>query len=98
MRMTPSAIQTRRPAAGLTHWMERVLAEIGHAKRALAAEPVHDLRGALRRCRSMAEGLAEVDPDASWRKMRKASRWLFRAPGHFRECQVLREWISRLGS
>src|SRR5260370_29649275 len=98
MRMTPSASQTRRPAVGRQPWMERVLPEFGDAKRGLAAEPVHDLRVALRRCRSIAEGLAEVDPDASWRKMRKASRELFRALGDLRDCQVLREWISRLGS
>jgi CHAD domain-containing protein len=96
--MTASATQTRKPATGLAHWMERVLTEISHSRRDLATEPVHDLRVALRRCRSIAEALAQVDPDAAWKKMRKASRDLFRALGDLRDCHVLREWISRLDS
>jgi len=62
------------------------------------ADPVHDLRVALRRCRSMAEGFRAVDPDPTWRKMRKAGKTLFSALGELRDVQVLREWVERLGS
>jgi len=37
--------------------MERVLEECDRAAVDLAGDPVHDLRVALRRCRSLADGL-----------------------------------------
>ena len=49
--------------AGLALWMERVLEECDRASVEFGADPVHDLRVALRRCRSMADGLRVMDPD-----------------------------------
>lgn len=43
--------------------MERVLEECDRASVEFGADPVHDLRVALRRCRSMADGLHVMDPD-----------------------------------
>ena len=82
--------------AGLRYWMQRVSREARLVMRDPAADAVHDLRVALRRCRSMAAGLAEVDPDSSWNQMRKASRKLFRRLGDLRDLQVLQEWLYRL--
>ena len=39
---------------GLTYWMERVLKELEEVRSAPEADAVHDLRVALRRCRSLA--------------------------------------------
>lgn len=77
--------------------MERVLKERERAASGFEADPVHDLRVALRRCRSMAEGFRAIDPDSTWRKMRKAGKALFSALGELRDVQVLRDWVEKLG-
>ena len=77
--------------------MERTVDECQRVQTGFEADPVHDLRVALRRCRSMAEGFRAIDPDPTWRKMRKAGKALFSALGELRDVQVLREWVERLG-
>ena len=64
-----------------------------------APEPdaVHDLRVAIRRCRSVAAVMEEVDPDAAWQDMRRLGRKLFRQLGELRDTQVLEEWMKKLG-
>jgi len=81
---------------GFGHWMRRVLAEHRKAQKELKADTVHDLRVALRRCRSMADGLMEVDSDPAWRAMKKSGRKLFRRLGELRDTQVLIEWATKL--
>jgi len=76
--------------------MERVLVECARAAAGFAADPVHDLRVALRRCRSLADGLMALDPDSSWKDMKKAGRKLFQALGELRDMQVMQEWIEKL--
>jgi CHAD domain-containing protein len=77
--------------------MERVLVECDRAAAGFEADPVHDLRVALRRCRSLADGLMALDPDSSWKDMKKAGRKLFQALGELRDMQVMQEWIEKLG-
>jgi len=83
---------------GLRFWMERALEECDRAAAGFAADPVHDLRVALRRCRSLADGLMALDSHSSWRDMKKAGRKLFRALGELRDMQVMQEWIEKLGA
>lgn len=83
---------------GIAFWMERVVAEREKARESFDADAVHDLRVALRRCRSMAEGFQSVDGDPSWGKMRKAGKVVFSALGELRDTQVLLEWTQRLQS
>jgi CHAD domain-containing protein len=83
---------------GLTYWMERVLKELDEVRTAPEPDAVHDLRVALRRCRSLAAVMEEVDPDPAWPEMRKIGRKLFRQLGELRDTQVLEEWVSKLGS
>ncbi|MBV8050719.1 MAG: CHAD domain-containing protein [Acidobacteriaceae bacterium] len=78
--------------------MECVLEECESVAAKFAADPVHDLRVALRRCRSMADGLMTFDPDSSWKQMRKAGKKLFSSLGELRDAQVMQEWIGKLGS
>jgi CHAD domain-containing protein len=87
-----------RRKAGLAYWMRRVLKECDQVNKDLAADPVHDLRVALRRCRSMADGLRAMDPDKSWKQMKKASKPLFQSLGDLRDMQVMTEWVQRLGN
>jgi len=82
---------------GLAFWMARVLEECDRAAADFAADPVHDLRVALRRCRSMADGLMALDPDRSWKDMKRAGKPLFSALGELRDVQVMQEWIQQLG-
>ena len=78
--------------------MHRVLAECDNASRGFAADPVHDLRVALRRCRSMSSGLRTLDPYPAWKKAGKAGKQLFERLGALRDVQVMAEWMQRLGA
>ncbi len=86
-----------KPKLGLRAWMDRVLVECDRAADGFDADPVHDLRVALRRCRSLADGLMALDPDSSWKEMKKAGKKLFQALGDLRDMQVMQEWIEKLG-
>jgi len=77
--------------------MERVLVECDRAAAGFEPDPVHDLRVALRRCRSLADGLMVMDPDSSWKDMKKSGKRLFQALGDLRDMQVMAEWIQKLG-
>lgn len=81
---------------GLEVWMERVQERAEKARLQWEVEPVHDLRVALRRCRTMADGLKEVNPDPRWRKLKRTTRRLFQALGALRDTQVMRAWARRL--
>jgi CHAD domain-containing protein len=88
----------QRQEVGLGVWMERVLEECDRARAGFASDPVHDLRVALRRCRSMADGLAAMDPDPAWKRMKKAGKRLFSSLGDLRDAQVMSEWVEKLGA
>ena len=85
-----------KPKLGLRAWMERVLVECDRAAAGFDADAVHDLRVALRRCRSLADGVMAIDPDSSWKDMKKSGRKLFQALGELRDMQVMAEWIEKL--
>jgi len=86
-----------KPKLGLRAGMERVLVECDRAAIGFDVDAVHDLRVALRRCRSLADGLMAIDPDSSWKDMKKAGKKLFQALGELRDMQVMEEWIEKLG-
>jgi CHAD domain-containing protein len=98
----PLAPPPAKPGAkkqhGLAFWMARVLEECDRAGADFAADPVHDLRVALRRCRSMADGLMAIDPDPSWKQMKRAGKPLFSKLGELRDMQVMQEWVNKLGT
>jgi CHAD domain-containing protein len=103
--MSASAILAPAPAKpggkkqhGLAFWMARVSEECDRAGTNFAADPVHDLRVALRRCRSMADGLMAIDPDPSWKQMKRAGKPLFSKLGELRDVQVMQEWVNKFGS
>ncbi len=81
---------------GFDTWMQRVLDRTELVAPDFDADEVHDLRVALRRCRTMADALSEVNPGSGWRRLKKASRDLFHVLGELRNCQVEREWIKKL--
>jgi CHAD domain-containing protein len=59
---------------------------------------VHDLRVALRRCRTMADALSEVNPAPGWKKLKKVTRDLFHALGELSDTQVAKEWVKKFGT
>jgi len=82
----------------LSSWMNRVLEELAKFRSTPDDDTVHDLRVVIRRCRSLAAVMQEVDPEAAWPQMRKAARKLFRGLGAVRDAQVLESWVKQLGT
>ena len=76
--------------------MARVLEECEHVAADFSADPVHDLRVSLRRCRSLADGMMAMDPDRDWKAMKKAGKRLFQRLGALRDVQIMMEWIEKL--
>ena len=87
---------SRHEHRGLSHWMNRVLEELGSLHNSPDRDTVHDLRVAIRRCRSLAAVMEEVDPNPAWPEMRKVARKLFRGLGALRDVQVMEEWIKKI--
>ena len=85
-----------KKTTGLRYWMSRVLEECDRVAADFSPDPVHDLRVALRRCRSLADGLHALDPNPDWKAMRKAGKRLFQRLGALRDIQIMMEWIEKL--
>ena len=91
-----SGARTRVEHRQLFDSMERVRGELERVRAKPDADNVHDLRVAIRRCRSVAKVFEEIDPDKSWPGMRNATRKLFRALGALRDGHVMEDWVKRL--
>ena len=96
--ISPPQRHSQREGLGFRYWMERVLEEAKLAEQGFEADPVHDLRVALRRCRSMADGFRAIDPDPAWKAMKRAGGRVFRSLGDLRDVQVVREWVQQLAA
>src|ERR1700680_2464584 len=83
---------------GLTYWMQRALKELDNLRNSPDKDAVHDLRVAIRRCRSVAAVMREVDPDPAWHEMRRLPKKLFRKLGELRDTQIMDEWIAEHGA
>src|SRR5712692_3252892 len=93
---TPLPSGARPEHHGLPFWMDRALKELENFRASSDPDVVHDLRVAIRRCRSVAAVMEEVDPDPAWPAMRKVPRKLFRRLGALRDAQVMDEWVKKL--
>jgi CHAD domain-containing protein len=93
---TAKPLKAPAKTTGLRYWMARVLEECDQVSANFSADPVHDLRVALRRCRSVADGMIEMDPDPDWKAMKKAGKRLFQRLGDLRDVQIMMEWIDTL--
>jgi CHAD domain-containing protein len=94
-RVADSAGKSAPPEA-LDRFLKRVLREHSAAREALAAGTVHDLRVALRRCRSLAEGFGSLDKHRSWRQLHKSAKQLQGGLAELRDAQVMAGWVRRL--
>ena len=95
--VTPLSAATHSEHRDLSFWMDQVLKELENVRTSPDMDAVHDLRVAIRRCRSVAAAMEEIDPDPAWPAMRKAARKLFRSLGALRDAQVMNEWVKKLG-
>lgn len=93
------SLPSNHPArsAGLELWMDRVVDRAEQVRHGWDADAVHDLRVALRRCRTIADALSEVNPGPGWRRLKRVSRNLFRALGKLRDTQVKQTRVKTLG-
>ncbi len=76
--------------------MSRVLKRMQKVQKTWGADDIHDLRVAMRRCRTMADALAEANPSPGWNKLKKCSKKLIQALGEVRDVQVEQEWARKL--
>jgi CHAD domain-containing protein len=81
---------------GLAAWMERVKVELGRVQLDFDPDAIHDLRVALRRCRSIADIHIALEPLDAWREMKKEGQRLFKRLGELRDTQVMKQWIGNL--
>lgn len=94
--MASPTILEKQDRVGLGYWMEEVLAQCAKAERGFSSDPVHDLRTALRRCRSLADGIRVFDRDPAWKKMKRAAKELFGSLGELRDTHVMMEWVTKI--
>jgi CHAD domain-containing protein len=76
--------------------MRRVLILSDRVEKSPDSALIHDLRVALRRCRSLARGMKEMGCDPGRRAIRRIGRKLFRRLGKLRDVQVMQAWTTRL--
>jgi CHAD domain-containing protein len=92
-----ASVKAKDEHRALSYSMERVLEELGDLRDSPDNEDaVHDLRVSIRRCRSIASVMEEVDPNAAWAEMRRAAKKLFHGLGALRDAQVMKAWLRKL--
>jgi CHAD domain-containing protein len=84
------------PPDALARFLRRVSKKQSEALDSLDLDSVHDLRVALRRCRSLAEGFSTLDKHRDWRKMRKVAKHLQSGLAKLRDAQVMARGVRRL--
>ncbi|MCU0724001.1 MAG: CHAD domain-containing protein, partial [Planctomycetes bacterium] len=89
----PPAARKAVRGRGLAWWMRQVRSLALRCRTALDEEPVHDLRTALRRCRTIASSLRKFDPDPDWDRMNRGAKSVFGALGDLRDVQVMAGWV-----
>lgn len=94
----PSLPSSQPDHRDFSHWMDRVLKELENLRSSPDKDAVHDLRVAIRRCRSVGGVMREVDPDPAWQELRRVPKKLFRRLGQLRDAQIMDEWVSEHGA
>jgi len=96
MPSRPAGTSPKSPPEDLQRFLKRVLLEQEAVIESFAADPIHDLRVALRRCRSLAEGFATLDDDGDWKELRSAAKKLQSGLARLRDAQVMAAAVRRL--
>src|SRR5215472_3905113 len=90
--VTPLAAGAHVEHRDLSFWMDQVLKELESVRASASMDAVHDLRVAIRRCRSVAAAVEEIEPDDTRRRMSKGARRDGRGEGDVGDGQVRDEW------
>src|SRR2546421_5685634 len=96
--VTPLPSGSHAEHRGLSSWMDRVNKELENVRSSPDPDAVHDLRVAIRRCRSVAAVMREVDPDPGWHELRRLPKKLFRKLGELRDTQIMSQWVKEHGA
>src|SRR5690349_7031759 len=72
----PLSDRSQPALPALAHWVDRALKELENLRKAPDRDAVHHVRVVLRRCRTLAAVMREVDPDPAWKQTRSAPRKL----------------------
>ena len=88
--MQKTAVEKKpvRGMTGLAFWMERVLEECDRASVGFAADPVHDLRVAIRRFSQSLRAFASFFPQKERRKIRRVLRHFMKLSGKVRNLDI----------
>lgn len=87
----------KQQKTALAYWMKQVLKQCERTKDTLAPDPVHDLRTALRRTRSLIDGLQPIIPSLfAWNEVKKSAKDLFKSLSDLRDTQVMMDWVKTL--
>src|SRR5437867_11019751 len=87
-----ATVKARARKAGLRFWMERVLEECDRVSAGFGPDPVHDVRVALGRCLSIADGFVALVPVPALKEMKKDGRRLFSRVGGLSDVHLTQEW------
>jgi CHAD domain-containing protein len=90
------AESTKSPPEALKRFLKRVLREQKLVQESFAPEPIHDLRVALRRCRSLAEGLSTLDDSREWKRLQRCAKDLQDELADLRDVYVWKQHVRRL--
>jgi CHAD domain-containing protein len=97
--MPPRKADSQRkksPPETLEQFLKRVLREQSTLTKSINPDAVHDLRVALRRCRSLSEGFATLDDHRDWRRLRKSAKKLQGSLAALRDAQVMGKGTHQL--
>jgi CHAD domain-containing protein len=95
-RKSKTAVPGMSPASILEQALKRALRKHKRASKDLSSKAVHDMRVALRRCRSLTEGYAALDTHGIWKRVDKICKKQQRGLAELRDVQVMDEWLQKL--
>ena len=95
MPVSPAEPTKSLPEA-LKRFLKRVLREQKLVQESFAPEAIHDLRVALRRCRSLAEGMSTLDDSREWKRLQRRAKDLQDELADLRDVHVWKQRVRRL--
>lgn len=85
------------PSSALEQSLRRAVRKQKLARKDLKErKPVHDVRVAFRRCRSLAEGFSALDLHPVWQHLDKVCKKQLRGVSDLRDVQVIADWVRKL--
>jgi len=80
----------------LAEWLDGAATELREVRKHFKPKHVHDLRVALRHCRTVAMAFEDLDPCGDWAQVKKSAKRTLESLNGARDNQVMREWVQKL--